>query len=74
MKNLKAGDRVILKAKHPYATNEANPCEGSEWFCEGVVLSPDCCDWLKVKWDNGFSNSYSNSTNCLELVDMEVCI
>lgn len=71
---LKEGDRVILKDDHPYETWKANPCEGSEWFCEGIITDITS-DYLHVRWDNGERAGYNLIGGGLELVgDMEVCV
>lgn len=71
---LEVGDRVILRDNHPYETGPANPCVGSEWFCEGTISHTEI-NIYSVMWDNGEWNTYKRIGGGLELVDdMEVCI
>lgn len=68
---LKKGDRVTLSADARYLACDANPKEGSEWFCEGTIRKgvPDGTYFVYVDWDNGRFNSYLQEDSDLTLID-----
>lgn len=51
------GSRVKMVGKQlHYIIGPRNPLVGTQWECDGIILSID--DRIKVKWSNGYQNQY----------------
>lgn len=56
------GDNVML-ISDCYGVGRSNPVKGSEYECSGVVVSKDDNQGtIKVDWNNGTTNTYTEYT------------